>query len=62
MGEVHLHARTCTPLFHISGTAGRIFLTFGGWLGTQNLGMRFMQGVGWAPMHVRTCISNLPIS
>ena len=26
---VHLHVRTCVPLFHISGTALRIALKFG---------------------------------
>ena len=30
MGGVHLHVRTCAPLFHTSGTAGRIVLKFGG--------------------------------
>ena len=28
-GGVHLHVRTCTPLFRFSGTAGRIALKFG---------------------------------
>ena len=32
MGRVHLHVRTCAPLFRISGTAGRIVLKFGVWL------------------------------
>ena len=31
-GEVHLHVRTCTPLFHISQTAGRIAFKFCVWL------------------------------
>ena len=30
MGGVHLHVRTCAPLFHASGTAGCIVLKFGG--------------------------------
>ena len=34
-GEISLHMRTCAPLFHISGPAGRIVLKFGGCLGTQ---------------------------
>ena len=33
MGGVYLHVRTCAPLFHIFGTAGRIMLNFGEWLG-----------------------------
>ena len=32
---VHLHVRTCAPLFHISWTTGRIMLKFGVWFGTQ---------------------------
>ena len=35
MGGVHLHVRTCAPLFYISVTAERIVLKFSGWLGTQ---------------------------
>ena len=30
---MHLHVRTCTPLFQISQTAGRIAFKFGLWLG-----------------------------
>ena len=33
MGRVHLHVCTCATLFHIFGTAGRIMLNFGEWLG-----------------------------
>ena len=32
---MHLHVRTCTPLFHISRTVRRIVLKFGMWLGTR---------------------------
>ena len=34
-GGVHLHLRTCTPLFHILQTTGRIVFKFGVWLGTH---------------------------
>ena len=33
-GGVHLHVRTCTPVFQISQAAGRIVFKFGVWLGT----------------------------
>ena len=32
---VLLHVRTCVPIFHVSGTAGRIALKFGAWLETD---------------------------
>ena len=34
-GGVHLHVRTCTPLFHILETAGRIAFKFCVWLGAH---------------------------
>ena len=34
-GGVHLHVRTCTPLLHISQTAGRIVFKFCVWQGTH---------------------------
>ena len=34
-GGVNLHVRTCTPVFHISKTAGRIAFKFCVWLGTH---------------------------
>ena len=32
IGEVHLHARMCTPIFRRSGTVGQIALKCGAWL------------------------------
>ena len=50
---MHLHVRTCAPLFHITGTAGRIVLKFSGWLLVRNpVAMRFMQVIGWARARV----------
>ena len=34
-GEVHLHVRTCTPLYHILKTAGLIAFKYSVWLGTH---------------------------
>ena len=48
-----LHVRTCTPLFHISGTAGRIVLKFGAWQIPINLELRTCQKKGvFARAHV----------
>ena len=44
MGGVHLHVRTCAPLFCISVIAGRIVLKFDGWLLVRDpVDMRFMR-------------------
>ena len=36
-GGVHLHVRTCTSLFHILQTAGRIAFKFFVWIGTHQI-------------------------
>ena len=44
-GGVHLRVRTCTPLFQISQTAGRIAFKFCVWLGAQYI--RALHKSGW---------------
>ena len=50
---MHLHVRTCTPLFPISHTVWRIVLKFGVWLGIHS--MILTQVRCGANLHVRTC-------
>ena len=59
MGGVYLHVRTCAPIFHISGTARRIGLEFGMWLGIHKLCI-FHKPRG-IHLHVRTCASILHV-
>ena len=46
---VHLHVRTCVPLFHISGTVGRIALKFATWVESSPV-MRVIQVMNGVPI------------
>ena len=54
---MHMHVRTCTHLFNISETAGRIALKFGVWLGTHIL--RALHASGGC---ICTCARSHPFS
>ena len=48
---VHVHVRTCAPLFRISETAGRIAPKLGSWLDTTSSALC----TEWGYQHERTC-------
>ena len=55
-GGIHLHTRTCAPLFRISGTAGPIMLKFCIWHGTPQMRALFKTELRWGVhLQVRTC-------
>ena len=64
-GGVHLHVRTCRPLFHISQTAGRIPFKFCVWLGTHWISVLHMSEVECirtcARAHLRTMVPPCPL-
>ena len=59
-GRVHLHVRTCTPLFHISQTTGRIAFKF--CVTGDQLDKCFTHVWGGVHLHVRTCTPLFQIS
>ena len=50
---MHLHVRTCSPLFHISRTVWRIVLKFVVWLGAHSTSLTQVRC--GAHLHVHTC-------